>query len=86
MGCSATGLFDGLHFVGFYCLPAFVGEQQQQQQPPHHLLLLLLTPVQTTNPASRESVQRAAAEDAPEAGGSTHAGLGDSEAASATAR
>ncbi len=37
MGCGlrrATSLFDGLHFVGFYCLPAFVGEQQQQQQQP----------------------------------------------------
>jgi len=72
--------------VGFYCLPAFVGARShpQQQQPPlfhSHNLLLLFTPTPSNNdtlpayPCSRRG----------NAGGgsSTHAGLGDSEAACA---
>lgn len=66
MGCGhANSLFDRIRFVRFYCLPAFVGARshQQQQRPPP-----LLTPTpsnQPANPASRVSVQRAAAEDTP---------------------
>lgn len=68
MGCGlrhATCLFDRLHFVGFYCLPAFVGarsHRQQQHQPPP---APPPPPHSYTKPVSRVSVQRAAAEDTP---------------------
>lgn len=90
MGCGllrAASLLDRLRFVGFYCLPAFVGARSHcnnssNSTPPPPSPSSSLPPRPTSSPASPAPPCAACSRRRRAGGGSSaHSGLGDSKAA-----